>query len=138
MFRKDLIALLGLFCTVVLLVCCASTPRADTSQDEPNMLTHGGVQLTLRTGQTTQVEIVEAFGAPNIATRDASGHEVWTYRRHASVTRASGSDAYFNILIFGTSGYSKEQTSSSRTMTLIIKFDENNVVYDFRSRSSSF
>ena len=124
---------------ILLLVAgCTSTQNSARVQDDPNMLTHGGVQLTLKTGETTQAEILDAFGAPNIATMNASGREVWTYRRHATVTRASGSDTYFNILVFGTSGGSREQASSSRTMTLIIKFDENSVVYDFRSMSSSF
>jgi outer membrane protein assembly factor BamE (lipoprotein component of BamABCDE complex) len=120
------------------LSACTSTSKAPAAQDDPNTLTHGAVQLTLKTGQTTRTEVLEAFGAPNITTLDASGREVWTYRRHATVTRASGNDSYFNILIFGTGGTSGEQSSSSRTMTLIIKFDENGVVHDFRSMSSSF
>ena len=124
---------------IILLVAgCTSTQNSATIQDDPNMLTHGGVQLTLKTGETTQNEVMEAFGAPNIATIDSSGREVWTYRRHATVTRTSGSDSYFNILVFGTSDASREQSSSNRTMTLIIKFDEGKVVSDFRSMSSSF
>lgn len=123
---------------ILLVAGCGSTQKSASRQDDPNMLTHGGVQLTLKTGETTQAEILDTFGAPNIATVDASGHEVWTYRRHATVTRASGSNTYFNILVFGTGEDSREQTSSSRTMTLIIKFDENKVVHDFRSMSSSF
>ena len=138
MSRKKRYVFHSVVCVILLVAGCASTQKSASSQDDPNMLTHGGVQLTLKTGETTQAEILDAFGAPNIATIDASGREVWTYRRHATVTRASGSDAYFNILVFGTSGGSREQASSSRTMTLIIKFDENKVVYDFRSMSSSF
>ena len=138
MFRKHWHLIHAMAWVTFLMAGCASTQKSSAGRDDPNMLTHGGVQLTLKTGETTQAEILDTFGAPNIATIDASGREVWTYRRHATVTRASGSDTYFNILIFGTSGKSREQASSSRTMTLILKFDENKVVYDFRSMSSSF
>ena len=138
MIRRAAILCMCIAGAGILLPACSSTSRTPAAQDDPNTLTHGAVQLTIKTGQTTQQEILEAFGAPNITTLDASGREVWTYRRHATVTRGSGSDSYFNVLIFGTSRQGAEQSTSSRTMTLIIKFDENKVVNDFRSMSSSF
>lgn len=118
--------------------------------DDPNTLTHGMVQMTLRVGQTTQAEILETFGAPNITTIDASGQEMWVYDRHATVTTDSsggfsiglggivggGDGGGAGILGFGKSK-SKSETST-RSMTLIIKFDSHKVVSDFRSRSSSF
>ena len=104
---------------------------------QPN-LTHGAVQLKLRKGVTTQTDVIEAFGAPNIATRDGDGREVWTYRRHATVTSFAGSDAYFNILVFGASGRSGSESTTSQSMTLIVKFDESQRVSDFRSLASSF
>jgi len=55
-----------------------------------NNLTHGAVQLKLQKGSTTQNDVIEAFGAPNITTIDGDGKEVWTYRRHATVTSGSG------------------------------------------------
>jgi len=38
----------------------------------------------------------------------------------------------------GFSNRKSKSTQSSRAMTLIIKFDANKVVSDFKSRSSSF
>ena len=118
--------------------------------DAPNTLTHGMVQMSLRIGVTTQGEIVEKFGAPNITTIDGSGQEMWVYDRHATVSYDKSSGFSIGMLLGGGGGgiggggglgfgSRKSQTSqSSRTMTLIIKFDANHVVSDFKSRSSSF
>jgi hypothetical protein len=129
---------------------CLAAPAAAEDRDEPNTLTHGMVQMTLRVGQTTQGEVFEAFGAPNITTMDAGGNEMWVYDRHATVT--SDSSGGFSIGIgvggggsgvggLGGLGFGKRKSkssSSSRTMTLVIKFDAEKTVSDFRSRSSSF
>ena len=59
----------------VLAICIAvgcSTPSADPGKSN---LTHGAVQLNLKKGITTQTEVIEKFGAPNIATSDADGNE---------------------------------------------------------------
>jgi hypothetical protein len=100
--------------------------------------THGNVQLTLRKSVTTQADVLEKFGAPNIATIDASGQEVWTYEKHAVVTSASEGGGYGTIVILGGSGGSSRSEQSSRTMTLIIKFDTDKKVSDFRSMTTSF
>jgi hypothetical protein len=108
------------------------------TKEIPNPLTHGQVQLTLKKGVTTQNEVLETFGAPNIMTIDASGNEVWTYQRHATVEKSKSSGAYGTIVLFGASGSAAGFEQSSRTMTLIIKFDKSKKVIDFRSMSSSF
>lgn len=97
-------------------------------------LTHGNVTLNLKTGETTQAEVLELFGPPNIATINAEGNEVWTYQRHATVSRSTEAYATIVLLGGGTSGFSQ----SSRTMTLIIKFDALKKVNDFKSMSSNF
>jgi outer membrane protein assembly factor BamE (lipoprotein component of BamABCDE complex) len=123
---------------LALLACngCVSAPKLGASDRET--LTHGAVQMTLVNGKTTQTEVLEAFGAPNITTLDASGEEVWTYRRHATVSSVSQQQGYFNVLVFGSSSASQDASASARSMTLIIKFDSAKRVSDFRSMSSSF
>lgn len=118
--------------------------------DSANTLTHGMVQMTLRVGETTQLEVVEAFGAPNITTLDAQGQEVWVYDRQATVASAGSSGFSIGMLIGGGGGgvaggggigfgSSKSKSSQTqRTMTLVIKFDATKKVVDFKSRSSSF
>ncbi|URD61045.1 hypothetical protein M8312_00550 [Sphingomonas sp. KRR8] len=132
-----------------LLVASASHAR-DREPMATNTLTQGMVQLTLKVGQTTQYEVVQAFGGPNISTIDGEGREVWVYDRHATVTYDKSSGFSIGMLLgagggnvgaggglgFGSSKSRSE--SSSRTMTLIIKFGPDKRVVDFNSRTSSF
>ena len=103
-----------------------------------NALTQGNVQMNLAVGRTTKAQVLEIFGAPNITTRDGSGQEVWSYQRHATVTQSTSNTNYWTILLAGGSQSAAGFSQSSRTMTLIIKFDANDVVSDFRSRTSEF
>ncbi len=113
-------------------------------------LTHGMVQMTLVVGTSTQAQILETFGAPNITTIDGNGSEMWVYDRHATVSSNNSSGFSIGMLAVGAGGdvggggglgFGKRKskaTESSRNMTLIIKFDAQKRVSDFRSRSSSF
>lgn len=116
---------------------CALTPVPEPAKAGSD-LTHGAVQLTLRKGETTKTQVLEAFGAPNITTLDAESREVWTYQRHATVASSTASETFGTVILFGGSSRATGFEQSSRTMTLIIKFDKNNTVYDFRSRATSF
>jgi outer membrane protein assembly factor BamE (lipoprotein component of BamABCDE complex) len=112
--------------------------RKKPVDDRMNTLTQGNVQMNLSVGKTTKVEVLESFGSPNITTRDASGSEVWSYQRHATVSQSTSSGSYFSIIIGGAGKSAEGFSQSSRTATLIIKFDKNDVVSDFQSRMSEF
>lgn len=101
-------------------------------------LTHGSVQMNLKIGETTQTQVLEAFGAPNITSIDGSGQEVWTYQRAATVAQSSSSSGYWTILLAGGERTAAGFEQTQRTMTLIIKFNSKKIVSDFRSRSSEF
>jgi hypothetical protein len=120
------------------LVGCATnaTNMEGTAPNSP--YTHGNVQLTLKKGVTTQTEVLEKFGAPNMATVDAEGNEVWTYQKNATVSKANANTTYGTVILFGGSSSSSGFEQSSRTMTLIIKFDDSKKISDFRSMTSSF
>ena len=136
--------------SAAIIVTSLSVSAFAKDKEEPNALTHGMVQMTLKVGQTTQAEIIENFGGPNITTIDGSGQEMWVYDRHATVSYDKQSG--FSIGLFaggggggvgggGGLGFGSKKSKSStnsRAMTLIIKFDANKVVSDFKSRSSSF
>lgn len=123
---------------------------AKKEADAPNMLTNGMVSMTVKVGETNQAQLLETFGAPNITTIDGNGQEVWVYDRQATVDSSSSSGFSIGMLLGaagdgiagGTGlGFGKRKSrteSSSRSMTLIIKFDARKVVSDFKSRSSSF
>lgn len=129
------LALLGVIAALSGCVTGTNNQPVTTRNSE---LTHGNVQMNLKVGETTQTQVLEAFGAPNITTIDGSGQEVWTYQRAATVAQASASSDYWTVILAGSSNAAAGFEQTSRTMTLIIKFNDKKVVSDFRSRSSNF
>lgn len=125
------------FGAMIALSSCA-TPSAGPVDQRNGLLTQGNVQLNLAVGTTTKADVLEKFGSPNITTRDAAGSEVWSYQRQATVSQSTSSSDYWTILLTGGSRSADGFAQSSRTMTLIIKFDSKDVVSDFRSRTSDF
>jgi hypothetical protein len=117
---------------------CATTETINTAETKPSPFTHGNVQLTLKKGITTQGEVLESFGPPNIATIDKDGNEVWTYQKHATVAKATETSAYGTVILFGGGSRTSGFEQSSKTMTMIIKFDERKHVVDFKSMTTSF
>lgn len=109
--------------------CATTEANADSST-----LTQGNVQMYLESGVTTKGDVIETFGSPNITTRDGEGHEMWVYERNSK--EASSHHAFATVLLAGTSTSGFE--TSSKNVTLIIKFDDTDVVHDYDSRFSSF
>ena len=130
---KALIAAVAMFTVSA----CATAPIGPVDQRN-SQLTQGNVQLNLKVGQTTKAEVLDKFGSPNITTRDGAGQEVWSYQRMATVAQSSSSSSYWTILLTGQSKSADGFSQTSRTMTLIIKFDKADIVSDFRSRTSDF
>src|SRR4030042_75575 len=126
---KKLINLMLAFC--VFLAGCAENKIEQT--DKSN-LTAGMVKKTIIQGVTTQNEILKVFGAPNIITKNKSGNEVWTYDT-ISVEK-SAEEGYWNVIVGGASG--GKSSASTRTFTLMIEFDSNEVVKECSYRASAF
>jgi outer membrane protein assembly factor BamE (lipoprotein component of BamABCDE complex) len=129
---------------VLSLAACAPAPIKPVTTRNSE-LTHGNVQLNLKLGETSQTEVLEVFGAPNITSIDGTGQEVWTYQRSATVSQFTSSKGFWTVLLTGEAGLLGGQSQDAsgleqtqRTMTLIIKFDDRKTVSDFRSRSSEF
>ena len=114
---------------VLLLSGCASVHPVQKSN-----LTPGMAKAKIFKGQTTQNEILEIFGPPNIITRNKSGNEVWTYDKVSIETGAS--EIHGTLLIVGAAG--GRSSTSARTFTLMIEFDDGNIVKDFSYRYSAF
>ena len=132
--------LVSIFFSSLLIIGCAATQstKNKTPLSGPSPFTHGNVQLTIKQNITTQAEILESFGPPNIATVNASGEEVWSYQKHATVSKSTQSGVYGTVILFGGSSGTSGFEQSTRTMTLIIKFDKSKKVVDFKSMSTSF
>lgn len=129
---------LAALCLALIAGCASSPPKDGIAKSN---LTAGQVSLTLKKNQTTQQEVVETFGSPNLVTQSADGEEIWTYQRHATVSNASSSGFSATIILLSGGSNTSGFEQSSRTITLIIKFKEVNgvkTVVDFSSRSTSF
>ena len=125
--------------TALILSACATPPVSEPPGK--NMLTTGQIQLSLKKDETTQTEVIEAFGAPNLVTTNSEGEEVWTYQRNATVVNQNSSSTYGTVILFGGSSTNSGFEQSNRSLTLIIKFKLINGVKrisSFDSRSSSF
>lgn len=112
-------------------------------------LTVGTVQREIRHGMGG-AEVAEALGSPNIVSRDEEGSEVWIYDRIATDSVYSTSAGGVSALILGGSGDvgglgsgnisqgAGATSTSQRTLTIIIKFDEAGKVRSFAYHSSRF
>lgn len=121
--------------SLILLAGCSS-PQDDSTKDMT--LTQANVQLNLKKGETTQADILNAFGSPNIITTDASGDEVWSYQKNSMTATASSDGYYATIILAGVNSGSGRYNQSTKTATLIIKFDQNKKVKDFKFMSANF
>ncbi len=128
--------ILVLITSFLLLTACVTAPEPLTKKNSE--LTQGMVQMNLEVGKTNKAEVLNTFGGPNITTRDSSGNEVWTYQRAAQIAQSSSQSGYWTIIIAGKSGSAAGFETSSRMITLIIQFDQNDIVTDFKSRESNF
>jgi len=158
--KRSAYKVLLIVCMGFITVGCvrAKSPDLPYSNQQKSNLTAGMVKKYVKVGEATQADILTVFGAPNIITRDKDKNEVWTYDRQ-SIASASevaewntsgrvgaiagglvGSSAVGGgASIGGSSG--KGSTAgqvSSATFTLIIKYDENDVVQDYRMMATQF
>lgn len=117
----------------VLMAGCASSYGTKQGEAKESALTPGMTKKFIYTGKTTQTEVLEIFGPPDLVTRK-SGLEVWTYDKISQDVSSSG--GFITILI---AGYSKQSAHSRNTSTmLIIYFDKNEVVEDYKLSVSKF
>ena len=96
-------------------------------------ITVGTVQREITLGMSSAA-VVEAIGSPNVVTTDEQRREVWVYDKIATDVAASGGG--WTLLLLGQSAGAASK--SQRTLTIIIKFDEDKKVRDFAYHSSRF
>jgi hypothetical protein len=84
-------------------------------------------------------DVVAALGSPNVVTTDENRRETWVYDRMATERVYSSSAGGVNALfIAGASSQAGAAQTTQRTLTVIIRFDNEARVRDFAYRSSSF
>lgn len=140
-----------LFAGVVAVSGCTGTQNGpfagmEAPKEEPSALTPGMTKKTITKGQTKQSEIMQVFGPPDYVTSTSSGGEMWGYDR---VSREVASNA-FGIGILGgglpggalLGGIASARTETTkqtvRTMFLLVYFDKNDTVTDYKISATRF
>lgn len=112
-------------------------------------LTVGTVQREIRVGMAGS-RVIEVLGSPNVVTTDEGRREVWVYDKISTESVRSESSAGIAALILGTPGTaaagglvtgnqsSGAKSTSQRTITIIIKFNEHGTVRDFAYHTTRF
>ncbi len=112
---------------IMLAAGCASTPPG------PSNLTPGMAKRVIMKGETTQAEVIEVFGPPDLVTH-RDDMQIWTWDKIRQDIKQSND--YLALLVYGRQGH---KTSSSSTSTmLIVYFDGADVVQDYRMISTRF
>ena len=114
-------------------------------------MTLGVVQKEIHTGMS-QADVAEALGSPNIVTKDSAGNETWIYDKIATEVSYSNDSGRiiggvgaaienWRIVPVGGVGYSKSAGAAAqtqKTLTIVIKFDENSKVKTLSYHASKF
>lgn len=141
----------GLICAVGASLGCATAADHRAAVQEPvgNELTVGTAQKEIRIGMSGG-EVAAVLGSPNIVSSDEERREVWIYDKVSTEYAYSSSSSGIGTLILGWGGsvaggaggsVSNNSGASSRTqktLTIIIKFDQEGKVRDFAYHSSKF
>ena len=147
----------GLFAmaAILALMGCMSAHQhyQQTHGAQERQMTVGTVQKEIRKGMSA-AEVAEVLGSPNIVTTDGEGREVWVYDKISTdVTYSKDSGGLGTILLIGGAGngafggglgsgsYNRSagaESRTQRTLTVVIKFDEQNQVRDFAYHASRF
>jgi outer membrane protein assembly factor BamE (lipoprotein component of BamABCDE complex) len=140
---------------ILLFTACANAQqhRAAVANDDTDRLTVGTVQREVRVGMSS-ADVVSVLGSPNMVTTDDQRRETWVYDKISTERVYSSSAGGINTLFLGGglaggallggglggqySESSGAQSTSQRTLTVIVKFDAQSKVRDFAYRSSSF
>ena len=151
------LSLVSLFAIFLFLSGCMSANQhyQQTHGAQERKMTVGTVQKEIRKGMSA-ADVAEVLGSPNIVTTDSEGREVWVYDKistDVSYSKDSGG-AGVGLLIGGVSSdpvaagigsgsgsYSRSagaQSKTQRTLTVVIKYDEQKMVRDFAYHSSRF
>ena len=132
----------------------ANSVTAPPAQSGASALSYGTVTATVTRGKTTQTDLIQIFGGPNISTTDSDGVETWVYERSVNQTdiasksnnwqAAANLGVAFGHVQLGASGGGGQNASgastasSFRSHTAIVKFNANKTVNDYSVRASQF
>ena len=131
-----------------------TVPTTGAPAVQASTLSYGSVTSQVIKGKTTQMDLLQTFGGPNIATTDRDGVETWVYERSTTQTDVQSQSqaaqgavslgAFFKYVDLQASGSMGRSTaaastsSSIRALTVIVKFGADKTVADYSVRASTF
>ena len=108
--------------------------QAEIKEDR---LTVGRVQGEVKVGMSA-AQVAELLGSPNIVTTDDKRREVWIYDKVSTDRVDTASSSYGTLIILGTNTRDSSSSQRQRTLTIIIKYDEDKKVRDFAYNMTQF
>jgi len=152
--RQTKVLLIASICTIALSGCVTAQEHLQrVSDDSAERVSVGTVQKEIREGMSG-AEVAAVLGSPNIVTTDEQRREVWIYDKISTQNAYSTSSGGFSALILGGApvgvgvagggvggNYSSSagaNSTSQKTLTVIIKFSKNGKVRDFAYHTSRF
>lgn len=136
MKNETLALCLGL-ATSLASIGCVSDKAIHGGEPNAEELTVGKVQGEIKLGMSG-AEVAEILGTPNIITTDEERREVWIYDKISTERMTADRSSYGTLILFGASGSESRKTTKQRTLTVIIKYDENKKVRDFAYNYTQF
>ena len=118
--------------TVLALVGCSTPPPPPSPlaiiparKIETQKITLGNVQMVVKKGASS-TDVIQALSSPNIVTSNKDGTETWVYDKISTEAEsASGSNSAVSV-------------TSTRTMIVVIKFDQEHRVDNVQYRQTSY
>lgn len=108
--------------------------KAEIKEDR---LTVGKVQGEIKVGMSA-AQVAELLGSPNIVTTDEKRREVWIYDKVSTDRVDTASSSFASIIILGGTSRDSSSSQRQRTLTIIIKYDEEKKVRDFAYNATQF
>ena len=136
-FRRTIPPLFVALFSLVLASGIAGCRHPDPPPGQPDNLTVGKVQGEIKVGMSA-ASVAEVLGSPNIVTTDEERREVWIYDKVSSDSVDTKNSFGGSIIILGGSTSQRQRTKTQKTLTIIIKFDEEKMVRDFAYNYSQF
>ena len=128
---------LGLCLAVATAGCESGTAEIRKDKIKEDKLTVGKVQGEIKVGMPAS-QVAELLGSPNIVTTDEKRREVWIYDKVSTDRVDTASSTFASIIILGASSRDSSSSQRQRTLTIIIKYDEEKKVRDFAYNYTQF
>ncbi len=110
---------------------------ANLQSSHEREMTLGIVQKELRKGMN-QGDVATALGSPNIVTKDQSGAQTWIYDKIAQEVSYSNDNGGVWLILGRYQKRAGASSSTQKTLTVVIKFDDQELVDKISYHSSKF